>query len=45
MNYMKPEIAVLTSAAQVIQSGFKDSQMHLEVDRQPTVTSAYEADE
>lgn len=45
MKYAKPEIVVLVAAADAIQSGDKNSPIHMEVDGRPTLTSAYEADE
>jgi hypothetical protein len=45
MRYAKPEVIVLESAANAIQSGTKSSPFNIEViDQRPTL-SAYEADE
>jgi len=45
MKYEKPEIAVCTSAMDAVQNHQKNSPINLETDKDPTVFSAYEADE
>jgi len=45
MRYAKPEVVVLESAVNAIQSGTKSSPFHVEIINQRPTLSAYEADE
>jgi hypothetical protein len=45
MKYSKPEIVACVSAVRLIQNMQKNSPVHLEMDKDPTIFTAYEADE